>query len=141
VLLHIRPPFHALRALHTLLHGRPPRTPLLSNNNPHPLHQPPKHPPIPDTQQQQKSRRHSRPDNAAHALEVLEAVAQGAGGGGDDDARDDDDGGVAEREKGADGDGPLAGGDEAARGEVDGGDVVCVEGVSEAEGAGGVVCC
>jgi hypothetical protein len=43
---------------------------------------------------------------------------------------------VAEREKGADGDGPLAGGDEAARGEVDGGDVVCVEGVSEAEGAG-----
>jgi hypothetical protein len=42
---------------------------------------------------------------------------------------------VAEREKGADGDGPLARGDEAARGEVDGRDVVRVEGVPEAEGA------
>jgi hypothetical protein len=42
---------------------------------------------------------------------------------------------VAQAEKGADGDGALAGGDEAAGGQVDGGDVVCVEGVAEAEGA------
>lgn len=55
------------------------------------------------------------------------------GAGGDDDGGDDDDCAVAEGEEGAYGDGTLAGGDEATGHEVDGGDVVCIEGVAEAE--------
>lgn len=75
-------------------------------------------------------------DDVAYAGQAIEAIPERTAGGGDYDAREDDNGAVAEGKECADRGGPPAGGDEATGGEVNGGDVVCIEGVAEAEGVG-----
>ena len=82
-----------------------------------------------DRDGEQEQRRDQRADNAAKALERIEATLKRRRGDGDGDRQRDDDGRVAKREKQSDPDGPAAFLHELAGHIVDRRDVVGVEGV------------
>jgi len=103
-----------------------PRGTLLSQDQFEVTHKAPQHPTISRTQKQKESGGDASADNAADALETVEAVAQRTGGSCDDDAGNEHDGRVPEAEERADGDGTATGCDEAARHEIDSGDVIGV---------------
>lgn len=99
-------------------------------------HQRVQYPAVCDTQHNQHGGTDRRADNVAYPREAVEAVSQCAGGSCHDYTGDDDDGRVSEAEECAYGGGALAERHQTPGHEVDGGDVVCVEGVAEAEGVG-----
>lgn len=93
-------------------------------------------PSVAETEHDEERRADGGADDVPDVREAVEAIPQRTARGRDGDAGDDDDGAVAEREERADGGRATTGSDETPGGEVDGRDVVCIEGVAQAERVG-----
>lgn len=72
-------------------------------------------------------------DDISNALEAIEPIPQSPTRSSDHNAGDEDDSAVPKREERANSSRTLAGSDEPARHEINGGDVIRIEGVTQAE--------